>query len=262
MERVWGQRPSDAELEWFYERNPVRPASVLLGEEAGKVVASVAISFQRMAIGGDELEAGTAVRLATDPAYQGRGYFARLQAENEERVASLGVRLLFTVPTAASAPILTGRLGWSPLPALRVWARLKLLPGRARAARVERFHDFVTSRHLQGSSDRVLRNEAWLNWRFADAPQRYALLEGDGYAAVGRRRRVGVVAVVDGDLLGDAAAVSEGPALVAAPPPDQARRYALAGYVPTPKTFTLLGKSLGHPLPERPHFELGDLDFL
>ena len=28
--RVWGTRPTEAELEWFFERNPVRPASVLI----------------------------------------------------------------------------------------------------------------------------------------------------------------------------------------------------------------------------------------
>ena len=38
MGRVWGERPDESELEWFYERNPVRPASVLLGEEDGSVV--------------------------------------------------------------------------------------------------------------------------------------------------------------------------------------------------------------------------------
>ena len=37
MERVWGERPTEEELAWFYERNPVRPASVLLAEEDGKV---------------------------------------------------------------------------------------------------------------------------------------------------------------------------------------------------------------------------------
>ena len=42
----------------------------------------------------------------------------------------------------------------------------------------------------------------------------------------------------------------------------EARQYARAGYLPTPRTFTVLGKSLGHPIPARPHFELGDLDFL
>jgi len=107
-----------------------------------------------------------------------------------------------------------------------------------------------------------MRNGAWLNWRFADAPRPYTLLDGDGYAVAGRQRRAGVVAAVAGSMLGDAAAAARGPVLVAAPPPWERRRYALAGYVPTPRTFTVLGKSLGHPLPRRPHFELGDLDFL
>jgi GNAT superfamily N-acetyltransferase len=262
MERVWGERPAQAELAWFYERNPVRPASVLLGEEDGKVVATVAISFQRMAIGGKEVEVGMPLRVATDPGYQGRGIFATLQAANEERVAEMGIRLLLTVPNEASAPVFLKKLGWSPLPSLRVWARVRVLRPRLRAARVARFHEFVTSRHLPGSGGRVLRDAAWLNWRFADAPREYALLEGNGYAAVGRHRRFGVVAAVDGDLLGDALAAADGAAFLAAPPPGEARRYALAGFVPTPRTFTVLGKSLGHPVPERPHFELGDLDFL
>jgi GNAT superfamily N-acetyltransferase len=262
MGLVWGERPDERELEWFYERNPVRPASVLLGEEDGKVVATVAISFQRMAIGGEEVEVGMPLRVATDPAYQGRGIFGKLQAANEERVAGMGVRLLLTVPNEASAPVFLERLGWSPLPSIRVWARLKVLPSRPRSRLVARFEPQVTTCHLPGSGDRVLRDAAWLNWRFADSPRAYALLDGGGYAAVGRHRRTAVVAAVDGDLLGDAAAVARGPVLVAAPPPPETRRYGLAGFLPTPKTFTLLGKSLGHPVPERPHFELGDMDFL
>src|SRR4051794_190049 len=105
MARVWGERPGEDELEWFYERNPVRPASVLLGEEDGKVVATVAIAFVRMTIGGEALEVGMPLRVATDIDYQGRGIFARLQAENEERVQDAGIRLLLTVPNAASTPV-------------------------------------------------------------------------------------------------------------------------------------------------------------
>ena len=258
MARVWGERPAEAEVEWFYERNPVRPASVLLGEEDGKVVATVAISFQRMAIGGEEVEVGMPLRVATDPAYQGRGIFARMQAENEERVAGMGIRLMLTVPNEASAPVFLRKLGWSPLPSLRVWARAKLLRLRPRAALVERFGSVAGG----GAGDRVLRDEDWLNWRFAGAPREYALLQGDGYAAVGRRGRSSVVAVVEGGLLGDACGVAAGPVVVAAPPPWESRRYALHGFVPTPKTFIVLGKSLGHAVPERPHFQLGDLDFL
>jgi hypothetical protein len=117
----------------------------------------------------------------------------------------------------------------------------------------------------------VLRDAAYLDWRFAAAPSRpYVLLEaGEEYAVCARRGAVaGVVAAVSpkgarDDLLEDVAAAAPGKVLVAAPPPWERARYALAGYVPTPRTFTVLGKSLHpeQPVPPRPHFELGDLDF-
>ena len=40
----------------------------------------------------------------------------------------------------------------------------------------------------RGGGDRVLRDAAWLNWRFAEAPSGYTLLEREGYA-VGRASR-------------------------------------------------------------------------
>jgi GNAT superfamily N-acetyltransferase len=262
MLRVWGERPGEAELEWFFERNPVRPAEVLLAEEDGVAVGSVAVSFQRMSVGGRELEVGTAVRLATDPAFRGRGIFSELMAASEERVRDLGVRLLLTVPTPASARVLLGRLGWSALPPLRVWARPLLLRRRPRAGRVARFDRPVAGCREGGAGDRVLRDADWLNWRFAEAPRAYTLLERDGYAVVGRRGRMALLAAACGEVLPDAAAAVAGPALLAAPPPWERARYLRAGFVPTPRTFALLGKSLaGEALPARPHLELGDLDF-
>ena len=258
--RVWGERPDERELEWFYERNPVRPASVLLGEEDRRVVATVAIAFQRMPSDGEELEVGMPLRVATDPDFRGRGIFATLEAANEERVRDLGVPLLLTVPNAASAPVFLERLGWRALPSVRVWARLRR-PGRVRAQRVERFREPVR----QEGGNRVLRDAAWLNWRFADAPRSYTLLERDGgYAAVGRRGRLGVVAAVEGSLLSGALGATSGVAILAAPPPWQQRRYLRAGFLPSPKTFTVLGKALveGQQVPSQAHFELGDLDFL
>jgi GNAT superfamily N-acetyltransferase len=167
MARVWGKGPDEAELAWFYERNPVRPASVLLAEENGRVVGSVAVSYQPLA----DTVVGFAVHLATDPAYRGRGIFTELQAANEERARHEGVSLLLTVPTAQSARILTGRLGWTPLPSLRVWARPW---ARASGTQVDRLSD------------------PWLDWRFADAPREYMLF-ADG-TVVGRRRHVSYVA--------------------------------------------------------------------
>lgn len=277
MERVWGTRPDEAELEWFYERNPVRPASVLLGEEDGKVVATVAIAFVRMAIGGEEVDVGMPLRVATDPAYQGRGIFAELQAANEERVRDSGTRLLLTVPNAASAPVFLKRLGWTALPPLRVWARPGLGLRGPRAPVVTRIRPEGTGLHTgtatstptsthrySCTADRVLRDPDWLNWRFADAPAEYTLLERAGYAVAGRHGRLGVVAAVEGDLVRDAAAAAGGPVVIASPPRGRRAAYVRAGFVPTHRTFTVLGKSLhaSQQVPEAPHFELGDLDFL
>jgi GNAT superfamily N-acetyltransferase len=215
MARVWGRRPDEAELAWFYERNPVRPASVVLAEEDGRVVGSAAISFQPLTG-----VVGFAVHLATDPAYRGRGIFSELQTENESRARAAGVSLLLTVPTPESARILTGRLGWKRLPPLRVWARP--WPRRVRASRVWRLDD------------------AYLDWRFAEAPRDYALY-ADG-TVVGKRGRF---------------------SFVARGRPDAATLSLRRGLVPTPKSFTLLGKTLGGAsLPERIELEFGDLDFV
>ncbi|HEY3920835.1 MAG TPA: GNAT family N-acetyltransferase [Gaiellaceae bacterium] len=224
MALVWGARPDEAELEWFYERNPVRPASVLLGEEDGQVVATVAMSFHRRSIGGRELEVGMPLRVATDPVYRGRGIFAELEHANEERARERGVALLLTVPNAASAPVFLEKLGWKALPLLRVWARLR--PPARRGARLERFDD------------------PYLDWRFVDAPRDYALY-ADG-TVVGRRGHVSYVA------RGRPSAAML-----------TLRGSLQAGFIPTPKTFTLLGKSLdGSLLPDQVDFEFGDLDFM
>jgi GNAT superfamily N-acetyltransferase len=259
MARVWGTRPDEEELAWFYERNPVRPASVLLGEEDERVVATVAIAFLRMSIGGEEVEVGMPLRVATDPAVRGRGIFRDLQAANEDRVRDLGVRLLLTVPNAASAPVFLTKLDWQPLPSLRVWARAHVLPRRG-----DRLARFAGVEDAPDGHDRVLRDTVWLNWRFAEAPQEYALLGDPGYAVVGRRGRIGVVAAVRDRAPAEAVGASTARVVIASPPPWERARYARAGFLPTQRTFTVLGKALDRSqrVPERPHFELGDLDFL
>lgn len=260
MGRVWGERGDEQELEWFYERNPIRPASVLLAEEDDRVVATVAMSFVRMSIGGEELTVGMPVRLATDPAYQRRGIFQQLEAENEKRAQAAGIRLLLIVPNRASAPVLLKQLGWTALPSLRVWGRLRPFRLGNRRMGVDRFSVQAVR---PATGDRVIRDAAWLNWRFADAPKPYTLLEGDGYAVAGRRGKLGVVAAVQGPMLRALGAAAPEAALIAAPPHRELRRYLLAGYLPTLRTFTVLGKSLdpSQAVPARPHFELGDLDF-
>ena len=215
MGRVWGKRPAEEELAWFYEGNPVRPSSVLLAQEDGKTVGTTALSFLRMSIGGEEREVAMAVRLATDPDYRGRGIFAGLMSSQEERARALGLPLLLSVTNDASTPILVDRLEWSRLAPVRLWMRAKLGRGRAWAPAVGRFDADPPS---PGRGDRVLRDAAWLNWRFAERPGRYTCLVEEGYAVAGRWRGFGVVAAMAGDLLRDAGSAAGGPLVLAAPP--------------------------------------------
>ncbi len=260
LARVWGGSPDEETLAWFYERSPGRPASVLLAEEDGKVVGSVGFVFAVAELAGTEQEIAVAVNLATDPAYERRGIFRTLQAANEERVAGFGIERIFTVPNAASTPVLVGSLGWEQLAPVRVWARPGALRHSTRGV-VERFVERDRRHSDRGS--RLVRDTAWLNWRFADAPRPYTLVEGErGYGVAGSRGSLGFVAAATTDALRETIRAARGRVLAAAPPPSDRASYAAAGFLPTTRRFTVLAKSVGGQKLVAPHFELGDLDFL
>ena len=237
-------RPSSA---WFYERNPVRPASVLLGEEDGKVVGD----------GGDELPAHVdrrrggrgrhaASRLATDPAYQ-RPRHLREAAGGERgaRARGWGSRLLLIVPNAASAPIF---LEAASAGGAAVAAGLGAAAAAARAAcarrRVERFEHAMD---LRARGDRVLRDAAWLTGASRTRRATTSCSHGDGYAVgraprPGRGRRRASTATCSATR----APSRPGRSLVAAPPPwERAALRPSAASCRRRATFTLLGKSLG-----------------
>jgi GNAT superfamily N-acetyltransferase len=225
MERVWGLPQDLDELAWWHEA----PQTTTLLADGG----TVTMSLVTLQLEGRPVTAGIATRLATDPAVRGKGVFARLQRESEARAEAAGARLLLVVPNAASKPIFLEKLGWTELEPLRVCFRL--LPGR-RAPKV------AALRALPPREGGLVRDDAYLAWRFGSP--RYRLFQDErGYLAQGRRGRLNVVAATAGD------------------PPLPGRALATHG-VPTPKTFSVLARSLGEPLPQRVELELGDLDFL
>lgn len=230
MERVWGT-PQDAdEVAWWHE---APGTTTLLEAEDDRVVGSVTMTLVTLQLEGRQVTAGIASRLATDPAVQGQGVFGRLQRESEARAEAAGARLLLVVPNAASRPIFLGPLGWSELEPLRV--RFRPLPGR-------RAPEVAELRALPPRDGGLVRDDDYLRRRFGRG---YRLFQDDrGYLAQGRRGRLNVVAATAGD-----------------PPLPGAAITAGAG-MPTPKTFHVLARSLGEPLPPRVGFELGDLDFL
>src|SRR5206468_4408455 len=117
----------------------------------------------------------------------------------------------------------------------------------------------------------VIRDEAFLRWRYLDSPKGYRAVSGArAYAVVGRKRRGHRIAATVVDLVGDGivrAALSQANGCrvaLALPAPEQRTAFASLGFVPTTYTLHFVGKSLTGRLDTDPRawrFTLGDTDF-
>jgi hypothetical protein len=244
----------------------------------------------RAVVGGRETRVAFAVHAVTHPASRGIGVFSRLESRNEERTAEEGATLALGFPNPISRPILVGKLEWRDLYRMRLWAR-PLRPLRAlrrvgggglppaRGATLERFAE-EQERAWRAVQPRwgscLVRDAAYLNWRYLEAPREYrAFASENGYAVVGHAVHKGVSAVVVCDLVGPARelrpllrrclreARGGADAAIAVPAPDQRAAYLTLGFLPTRQTIRVIGKPL-RPDAEVPadwHFSLGDTDF-
>ena len=109
MHDVWGSWLSDDEFDWWYERNPVRPGTISLAVEDGRVAGMLAMSYARMRLDGAEALAAFAIDGATHPDFRGRGIFQRLELENERLAAEAGAVMAVGFTNPQAGPILVGR---------------------------------------------------------------------------------------------------------------------------------------------------------
>ncbi|HXG76906.1 MAG TPA: GNAT family N-acetyltransferase [Gaiellaceae bacterium] len=246
LERVQTTQLSDEEFRWWFERNPAGEGIVSLAVDGSEVVGVAAMSFFRTALDGVERRLAIPVNVATDPRYRGRGVFTTLELRNEAAAAEAGSPLTVTFPNARSYPIFVGRLGWTDLPRLRLWARplrasalvryALRRPGtrggglRAPQATERTLHgldvrpvdafgpelDALARRAAAAYGSHFVRDARYLAWRYLDSPRDYRCLaawrggELAGVAVVGHTFKHGVSAGFLADLLaapGDAPAV-------------------------------------------------------
>ena len=263
MAGTYGTAMTADEFDWWFDRNPAGPRILNAArDDDGTPLGALAMSLARF----DNGLAAFAVHAVTTPAARGRGVFSTLELHNEQQAAAAGAQwaLGFTNPMAG--PILVGKLGWEDVASLRVWVRPKRLRRRAQGGL--RGNDVVLSpRTLDGRH--IVRDNAYLGWRYADSPRAYAsfgdvvvthaLWHGFSSAVVcetgtGRELRRAVRAV-DADVA------------VALVNPGEERTYLAAGFVPSPRTIRFIGKRLSDDAPALPHdrrawrLSLGDLDF-
>ncbi len=315
MDRVWGSHMPKAEFDWWFEDNPVGGRLVTLMEDGDAIVGVAAMSYFRTVLHGREQQVAMPVHVATDPGYRRRGIFPALEEANERAAADAGSPVTLTFPNSASHPIFVAGLGWTDLPSRRLWARV-LKPGavpryllrraspagglndadpapRARGAvrvvavdRLDERADELWAEAAPALGNHLVKDAAYLNWRFAEAPREYrifAALRGErlaGLAVLGYAYRHGVAGGFLADLVApprEREAVvallrraledvrGGADALIALPPPARPHRAAFlqAGFLPTHKSIRFIGKVLrpeGH-LAGPWHFALGDFDF-
>jgi hypothetical protein len=275
MQETYGAAMSPAEFDWWFDRNPAGPKIFNAArDDNGTALGALAMSCFGMSQG----LAAYAVHAVTTPAARGRGVFSTLELHNEEEAARDGAAwgLGFTNPMAG--PILVGKLGWEDLTSLRIWVRpLRLRKtGEGRLLVASGVSPFEESHAASFGAHHIVRDPAYLNWRYVDSPRPYVRIDGDGGWAVVThavwhgfssavvcdavgRGRTGLlrrcVRAVDADLA------------VAMVNPGEERTYLAAGFVPTPRTIRFIGKRLTADAPQLPkdrgawRFSLGDLDF-
>jgi GNAT superfamily N-acetyltransferase len=275
MRENYGAAMSHAEFEWWFGRNPVGPR--ILSEardDDGTPLGVLAMSCLRMSDG----LAAYAVHAVTTPAARGRGVFSTLELHNEQEAASAGCKWAFGFTNPMAGPILVGKLGWEDVTSLRIWVRPKRLRrvsggGLRREANVASFEE---SDAAHFDVHHVLRDVAYLNWRYADSPRPYIRFDGrDGWAVVSHASWHGYSSAVICDAVGRGipallrrcVRAVDADIAVAMVNPGEERDYLAAGFVPTPRTIRFIGKRLTEDAPALPkerrawRFTLGDMDF-
>ena len=283
LDRVRGYELDPAEFDWWFDGNPVGPRTIALAEEDERVVGVLGASHYRAVVGGREEIATLPLWAVTDPAFQGRGIFQRLNGEVERAARETGAALELGFTNKLAGPIYIAKLGWLDVARLRIWAR-PLLPGRGGddGERLERFGAEQEGAY-RALRDRLpshfVRDIGLPQLALRRLPARVHVarvaerVRGRRAQAVSRRRHCVRRRPRRPDVPRDAPAASGaacarrvGRARCSRCFPQCMRRaYVSAGFVPTPETIRLIGHALDQgalPLgPKAWHFTLGDTDY-
>lgn len=294
MEETYGRSMSVAEVEWWFDANPAGPRilNAARGDD-GKALGILGMSLFRMRSG----LASYALHAVTSPAARGRGVFSAINRRNEEEARAAGAIWTFGFPNPRSHRVLTGLHGWEDLGAPRVWVRPRrrptrpgrrrrpvFLPGAAGFAGDAASHGgwrvepscppFERDAPFDGEG--MVRDTAYLNWRYADSPRLYHRVDGErGWVVVTHAVWQGYSSAIVCDAVGEgltpllraALAAVDSDLGIALVNRGEERAFLAAGFLPTPRTLRFIGKTLREDAPPVParrrewRIAFGDLDF-
>ena len=104
------------------------------------MVGAAAHSWLRVVLDGREQRVTFSLHAVTDATARGRGVFASLESKHEAEAERAGAAAVISVPAESAGSVFLGKLGWTSIAKLRLWARP--LPRVARRAQVERIDRF------------------------------------------------------------------------------------------------------------------------
>jgi GNAT superfamily N-acetyltransferase len=202
---------SDSAVDWLLERGPAGAAIAVLAREpsTSRVIGQAAIVPMGMKLSGNHVTAGLALNPLVDPNFQGRGVALDLLRRLDAAAAEEKVAFSYAFPDDASLPVLVKQGGFKEVASLsllirplkpdalamktagsrvlvrtasiarKVWrtppsVKQKDVPGLA----IDQVTDFdepfaVFWRRVQGRAPLiVIRDSAYLNWRYMEAPGR------------------------------------------------------------------------------------------
>ena len=206
--RTMGRQDSRRHWEWEYLRNPTGKQAILLAIAGETLAAQYAVLPLRVQVDGRVLDGALSLDTATDAAFRGRGLMPKLAEQLYNEIAEQGSVAVFGFPNVLSTPIIFGKLcwlelapfplllkplagtirrvlgkrggAWTPLalPAEGIWAvcrpRPRRLPTGLEAIEVQRFPDDTDEFWKRASCGKrfiVVRDQRYLNWRYADNPE-------------------------------------------------------------------------------------------
>ena len=269
-----------ATFDWWFEGNPAGSMrSVALRD--GETVGAAGHSIYRLVFDGRQRLGQFSVHAATTPSARGLGIFRALELRHEEQGRDWGSVCVLAFASAPTRPLFLGPLGWTQIDRRRVWARPLPIGRRRGARRIDRFeerHETVAAAAAPRLGNHILRDSRYLNWRYAESPRGYRMLDADlgGFAVVGFTRRKGLRIALLMELVGEdedvttllrgaLAAARGSAALLAVPSPVlTSARLLRQGFLPTRYRLDFMGKGLAEPLDSRSAswtVSLGDTDF-
>jgi len=266
---------SEAEFDWWFDRNPVPPRLVSAArDDEGTALGVLAMT----PVGTDAGPAACSVHGVTTSAARGRGVFTALERHNEAEAAAAGVGWAFAFTNPRTEPIFLGPLGWEDVAPLRLWARPRRLrrTGAGRLRGEPSCPPFEQRHEVRFSAHHIRREAGYLTWRYTESPRGYHRVESaDGWsvvrATVWHGFSVAVVCEAVGSSLAallrrTVASVDSDLALAMVNPGDE-RAYLAAGFVPTHRSVPFVAKRLREDAPALPlgrrawRFTLGDMDW-